>query len=165
MLASETRQFLLQLDRIAAAKPATECFYARTSVVIPAVDQAGFDIKVVLEPVGFIILFDEAMLEVRTHDLAIELVESALNGRIRVKIDAIAGKPWQWTAERLQSDGRWTVESVTGQFRFRLWRAATSHYKINGRDKSLTLARGGDFPKRSVEDVGGECLAPRPSFS
>lgn len=165
MLASKSHRFILDLGRLAAALPGIQVHRGIGSVCIPAIERNGFDIKVQFDPDGFVIALDRAILEVSSHVVALQIVEDALTGKIRIKIDTIAGRAWQWSVERLQADGRWATESVSGYLAFRWWREVASFYKMNGiRQIGFGRQEAGapaDAPTTGVPGV----FVPSPSYS
>ncbi len=120
-------------------------------VLILAVSPQGFDIKVVFDRDGYLIMLDQAMLEVKQSARALDIVEKALTGDIRLQVTSRNGKPWQWTVEHRNADDLWIVEAQTGYVSLKFWQQNSSTTLINDAGMQFQLPRDG-FAGRPTND-------------
>ena len=121
MLASESRQIFAQIERMLSSCPAARHVRGVRSLSVPASGPDGFDIVLALDQSECILCLDGWSLEFNRPEQALEYVELALCGDLRLRINSLAGRPWRWTLERLALDRSWKVENVMGYLRLRFW--------------------------------------------
>lgn len=156
MLAAESLLLMEALERLVAGIDGAEIQRGPSSARISTKCSDSFDIWVGFDAQGFAVKLDSAVLEGLRREQALEFVEEALEGKIRIKVDAVGGKPWQWTVERLAPNGQWAAESVTGRIAFRWWRQETTAYKLNVPASEQAWLDAGKA--RSAEPI----VSPRP---
>ena len=132
MLASESRQIFAQIEEMAAACPQAELERGVHRFRIAAASPTGFDMSLAVDEFTVELTFDRWWLHFARNDhRAIELFEQALTGDVRIRIDAIAGKPRNWTLERRLSPNTWMAEQSVGVLRLWIWGERTVTYLQN----------------------------------
>lgn len=87
MLAIESRQLFLHIEQMVAHEPRIELHRGISSLVVPSISPTGFDISVSFDHDGYVVMLDHAVIEMREAEQARSLVEDALAGLVRLKID------------------------------------------------------------------------------
>ena len=113
---------LVPIDRVTIGK---------RHVFIAAADNTGFDVSIVASMGHWIVSLDDWYEDFHNIESARFLIECALNGQIRLKVERLGGAPWQWTGEKRANDNRWIEVFSGGYARFRLWRKIECVYLLN----------------------------------
>ncbi len=116
---------------------------AEVPLSIPAAGDDEFSIRLSRSGGVWILCFDSWHEDFHDRASAIQLIQDALSGRVRLRIDRIGGRPFKWTVERLEGDGRWIELYVSGVWRFgwsrkfdRVWRRAPKTGNLNSSAES-----------------------------
>ena len=111
--------------------PAHRLLVRDRSATALAASKFGFDVGFESSGAGCIVFLDGWHDEFANFDQGLRLIQQALNGELRLKVEAIAGRPWMWTVERLGPGGTWAVVHAGGLFRWKLGRTVECRYLRN----------------------------------
>lgn len=124
--------FVKHLRRELKGRPDVQLVSQDDAVTVLRVSPNGPDVTVILSDGRCTLAVGTWHDDLVSMDVALEYVKLAVEGHLRVRIDQLGGKPWQYALERRIDDGSWREESVMLVPRFTLWaRKKTTHYLQN----------------------------------
>jgi hypothetical protein len=131
MLARREQVLLEELALVCARCPGVEVVRAPTGITLSASGPEGFDMALLIDDRRYVLTFDQWQEAFDDAAAARRLLEAALAGSARLRVDLIAGHRWRWTLERLQGSGTWTAESTITHPVWRLWGRRETAYLRN----------------------------------
>lgn len=112
--------------------PGTQMEVHSDSVTVLRVTPTGPDVTAILSDGRCTLAIGPWHEDMESLDATVTYVKMAVCGDLRVRIDNLGGKPWQYALERHLEDGSWQEESVLILPRFSLWaKQKTTHYLHN----------------------------------
>jgi len=111
--------------------PAHRLLVRDRSATALAASKFGFDVGFESSGAGCIVFLDGWHDEFANPDQGLRLIQQALTGDLRLKVEAISGRPWMWTVERLGPGSTWAVVHAGGLFRWKLGRTVECRYLRN----------------------------------
>ncbi|MDX2156537.1 MAG: hypothetical protein SFW09_08500 [Hyphomicrobiaceae bacterium] len=131
MLARPQQLVLDELEARLSRCPGTMMKRSSTGLAVAGSGPNGFDMALIASEGQYLVAFDGWEETFDDVSNASKLLEDAVNGLARLRIDTLGGKSWRWTLERLDANGRWVPHSTVGQPVWRFWGKAKVHYLHN----------------------------------
>lgn len=121
--------------RAVAGRPDAQVLVDTDSVTVLRLTPEGPDVTAILADGRCTLAIGSWYDDMYSLDLTLAYVQMAVEGNLRVRVDRLGNKPWQYALERRAADGTWHEESVVTLPRFRLWAGEkTTTYLHNDRE-------------------------------
>lgn len=138
MRAGHENSFLADIETAARSCSGAVTVRTPSALTVSASGPEGFTMAATVDDGRFVLYFDDWFEEFESEEMARQMFEAALNGKARLKVDALAGKRWRWTLELQCDDGTWRAESTTGHVLWRFWGQQSSFYLRNEFQRDLS---------------------------
>lgn len=100
-------------------------------LVVPPIGPDGFEMTVIADDSGYALHFDGWSEEFCCEGIVSRLVLDAAAGKVRLRIDSIAGRRLRWTLESRDSKGAWSAESTLSHVTWRFRGKRSTVYLMN----------------------------------
>lgn len=157
MLAQRNEVFLQTIENTIDLCVGAQVGRLASGFLVKASGPNGFDMTIMIEDGRYALYFDNWAEEFDCEHVARQTFEAALHGRARLRVDALAGRSWRWTLERLDANGNWIAESTLGHVTWRFWGRRSSLYLRN--DFPLSLPSGGPVAKAGAGQPGARYVS------
>lgn len=131
MLALLERQCLDRIEGYAGDCTALAVLRSEGGIAIAPKVSGGFDMALSISGGAYTLCFDRWEETFDDPDYVCGLIEDALTGEARLRVDTLAKQRWRWTLERRDASGRWVAESTIGYPTWRFWGKAGVEYLRN----------------------------------
>lgn len=131
MLPASEALFLDQLGSTLSGRSDVVFSRAQTGLTVAASDPQGFDMALLIDDGAYHVSFDEWQEICDDAGVAARLLEDAMTGAVRLRVDTLAGRGWRWTLERLGDDGTWAPHSTISHPTWRIWGRRGVIYRRN----------------------------------
>jgi len=131
MLAKQEHLLLRDIEEAASRCTGVAINHFASGLTINASGPQGFQMSVMIEDGRFALYFDDWMEEFESEDIVRDVLEAALRGEARLRVDTLAGRRWRWTLERLDAAGNWVSESTISHVIWRFWGPQSTLYLKN----------------------------------
>jgi hypothetical protein len=131
MLAKDHHPFLQEMEAIARGYAGANVERLPSGLAVKGSGPDGFDMAIVVEDGRYALYFDNWAEEFECDEIARRLLEAALKGDARLRVDLLSGRRWRWTLEMLDESGYWLPESTISHVIWRFWGRHSSVYLRN----------------------------------
>lgn len=124
--------FTQQLRRQLIGRPEAQVVIENDAVTVLRLTPQGPDVTAIISEGRCTLAIGAWHDDMDSIDVTLAYVRMAVEGDLRVRVDKLGGKPWQYALERRLDNGTWQEESVVVLPRLALWRREkTTHYLQN----------------------------------
>jgi len=122
---------LQRVEWLFARYPHAHIIREKDSICVPASSPSGLGIALMTDANRCTLVLGSWYDDCDCVTTALEYIENALLGRLRVRVDRIGSEPHQWAVERRMPDGSWSEEALMCTLRLRSNGGVTSTYLQN----------------------------------
>lgn len=131
MQANDIHELVAQAAMLIESFPHADLIRGIHCLTVPATSPGGFRTRFAIDKQQCTLYFDDCAVDVASTAQALELLELALSGELRLRIDTVSGRPHRWSVERRNVDGGWRAEHVASVFNFKFWGRTASVCRQN----------------------------------